>query len=437
MINLSRSAVGTGLAIAFALAWVTGVRAQDPADLPSFDPFSEPYRTPLSGDGFRFELFGEPREVAPRNRRSLKAWDLGVAVGSPGVDEGEALPFVSLYFWEHPNEDELFRGVVVGLYNELLYARSPRGLGPFEFLLTLENLNIPVAQGEVVDGVRVDDEELLWGWVRPGGGFGYRKPIAPFEQDNMLSISATLEPGYCYFDDGSETADDYRVPQDTFDLRAHLKVRADALRRNLLELPHQGWAFGVDGVHGHRTNWERWGVNGAEDAREERDYSFVAGYAASATRVPFVESERHRLVTVINGGVGGDLDRFSSQRVGGGPHAVGEEYDSTFRPVHPGAAVDEFHPHHYATLIAEYRWEPIFFTYVSARGAVGYLDRDRLRGGGRVTREDGFFSALGARLTTGFAFETRLQLDYNYNFGVVRRDGYGAHEIVLHVSGEL
>jgi hypothetical protein len=253
----------------------------------------------------------------------------------------------------------------------------------------------------------------------------------------MFSLNATLEPGYYYFDDDSDTANNYRVPQDSFDLRAYVQLRADALQRNLLELPHSGWAFGVDGVYGYRTNWEPWGVNAAEDASEERDYSFVTGYAAAATSVPFVASERHRLVTVINGGVGGDLDRFSAPRVGGGPHAVGEEYDSTFRPVLPGAAIDEFHPHHYAILVAEYRWEPIFFTYVSLRGALGYLDRDRRRSGGRMTRVDDLFSALGARLTTGFLFETRLQLDYNYNFGVVRRDGYGAHEVVLHASGEL
>jgi hypothetical protein len=78
-----------------------------PETLPKLDPFGTPYRRPRSGEGFEFELLGETHRVPPRDRRSLQAWDLGVAVGSPGVDEGEVLPFASLYFWEHPDDDLL------------------------------------------------------------------------------------------------------------------------------------------------------------------------------------------------------------------------------------------------------------------------------------------------------------------------------------------
>ncbi len=418
----------------------TGVRAladEEVAlgdELPLFDISAEPYRTPRSGDGFRFQFLGETHDVPSRDRRSLAAWDLGVAVGSPGVDEGEILPFATLYFWERPDEDLLFRGVVVGLYNEILFAYSPPELGPFEVVARLNNLNIPAEQAEVIDGTRFDAEELTWGWIRPGIGGGYREDIAPGEQDNMFSITGIFEPGFYYFDEGEDAGNTFLAPQDTMDLRGHLQVRVDALERNLLELPHEGWLFGADAVYGYRTNWERWGTASAENFREERDYSHLTGYAGAATGVPGVDSERHRLVTVLNGGVGADLDRFSAVRVGGGPHAVGEEFDSAFRPVLPGAAVDEFYPNYYAVFVGEYRWEPIFFTYVSLRGAVGVLDRDRRRSG-RMRRDDDVFSAIGARVTTGFLWDTRLQLDYNYNFGVVRRDGYGAHEIVLHISG--
>jgi hypothetical protein len=55
-------------AVSLVLLCAVGVSAQEPPALPDFDPFGEPYRTPLSGEGFRFELFGEPREVTPRDR---------------------------------------------------------------------------------------------------------------------------------------------------------------------------------------------------------------------------------------------------------------------------------------------------------------------------------------------------------------------------------
>ena len=40
----------------------------------------------------------------------------------------------------------------------------------------------------------------------------------------------------------------------------------------------------------------------------------------------------------------------------------------------------------------------------------------------------------GGRVTTGFLFKTRLQLDYNYSTGVVRRGEFGGHEVTVHIS---
>ena len=53
----------------------------------------------------------------------------------------------------------------------------------------------------------------------------------------------------------------------------------------------------------------------------------------------------------------------------------------------------------------------------------GFLHFDRFAG-----RPSGFDE------TTGFLFETLLQLDYNYNFGVLRRGDYGGNEVTFHVS---
>ena len=78
--------------------------------------------------------------------------------------------------------------------------------------------------------------------------------------------------------------------------------------------------------------------------------------------------------------------------------------------------------------MAEYRYELFFFTYLSARGSVQWLDRDRLELDNEIHRGDDTLTSLGARLTTGFLFKTRLQFDYNYNFDVIRDDQRGGNE---------
>ena len=149
-----------------------------------------------------------------------------------------------------------------------------------------------------------------------------------------------------------------------------------------------------------------------------------------------MESDRHRLIGSLHAGAGYNLDRFSAPRVGGGVQTMGEEYGSTWRPVLPGSAIQEFFPKHYAIAAGEYRWEAFFFTYLSVDASVGWLDRLRQIGTDVSTRND-VFSSVGARLTTGFFFDTRMQLAYNHNFAVIRNGHYGENEIVLHFSKDL
>src|SRR5262249_54796196 len=126
--------------------------------------------------------------------------------------------------------------------------------------------------------------------------------------------------------------------------------------------------------------------------------------------------------------------RFSKLRVGGGPG--GEEFEALARPLIPGALVDEFLTSDYAVLVGEYRWEPIFFCYLSVRSSVAYVNRDRFSGQDVGTSDD-VLSSIGWRITTGFLFETRLQVDYNYNFGVIRHGEFGGHEVVAHISKDF
>jgi hypothetical protein len=424
------------LVLCLLSAGAAGQETTAPAEQKVEQADGEEYHTPRAGEALETDVFGRHVIVPERDRRSITAWDLGLAAVAPGITGNEVLPFASLYFWRHPDENTLLRAVVVGVYDEIFYARSTDSLRPFEGVFTLHNQTVPFPQSEKVDGERIEEEELYWGYVRPGIGFGYRRQLEhPGHQDNMLGISLFAEPGALYSDSAHDTAKDFIEPQDTFEIRSHAHLRLDALERNLLELPHEGFAVGADLVHGYRSDWDDWGRNAREDGSSTRDYVAFAGYIHGATGVPFA-SERHRLLATLHGGSGDDLDRFSAFRVGGGPS--GEEFGALGRPILPGAAIDEFATSHYAILVGEYRWEPIFFAYLSLRGSLSYVNRERLdEGTDRISHSDDFLASVGARITTGFFFESRLQLDYNYNAGVIRRDEYGGHEVVVHISASF
>lgn len=392
------------------------------------------YRTPRAGEGFRTEVFGREVIVHPRDRRSTAAWDLSFALYEPGPENGsEIIPIGVLTFWEHPDDEHLFRAQISGVYDEIFWANPLPRFSFLEGVLTFENFSVPVAQSELVDGRYVEPEEVVWGYVRPGFGLGYRRQVSPGRQENMAAFDFTIEPGFLYFSKGSKTAENFAVPRDTFVLRGHIQMRLDGLERNLLELPHQGIAAGADLIYGYRSHWQNWGTNGAEHAEKGRTYQSYTGYFLVAGAIPGINSERHRLIGVVHAGAGHNVDRFSAPRIGGGPNPMGEEYDLTADPVLPGAVVQEFFPDHYLLFTGEYRWEPVFFAYLGFNAAAARLDR--LRGtGAEIVKKTDTFTAVGARLTSAFFFHTRLQLAYNYNFSVVRDGRYGGHEIIVSLA---
>jgi hypothetical protein len=422
-------------------------------DLRELDPTSADYETPRAGEGFRTSVFGRSVEVGPRDRRSTTAWDLGGVFTYPPAQGREALPFAALYLWRRPDPNEFLRATIVILDNDITYAHSLAPSSPVELVARFESSTPPTPSSERVDGRRIGYEKLLWGTVGGSLGLGYRRQISggfamprfldevdPQTPDNMFSLSLTADPQWLYTQTQHGTSNRFVAPPNTLQLDAHLALRWDAMQRNLLDLAHEGYALGFDARSGWREDWSDWGIDGRERAGRGRTPRRFDGYAIAVGGFPGLD-ERHRWRGSVHGGFGRDVDRFSARRVGGGPDA--DEFLSLSRPIVPGASLGEFDPEHYAVAIAQYRYELFFFTYLGPRVSIAWLDRDRLDGTGilRDRRSNDVLTSAGASLTTGFLFHTRLQVDYDHGFDVIRWDDgrhhRGASEVVLHLSGSF
>ena len=64
--------------------------------------------------------------------------------------------------------------------------------------------------------------------------------------------------------------------------------------------------MGGDILHGHRAKWDQWGGPpfNTPDFKKERTYLAASAYALVATGVPFVDSDKHRLISSLHGGIG-------------------------------------------------------------------------------------------------------------------------------------
>jgi hypothetical protein len=423
---------------------------------------ADPYRTPRAGEAYRMDLAGIPITVPARDRRRVTALTLGLqwipdGPSSPLIlplggalfvrseeERGEnlLLPFGSIFVWRNPKEgQQRFRGVFSGLYNELRYHLAPSFLQGAEFVFTFENFTVPFARPEFIEGQRIKAVDLEWQYVRGGLGLGYRIPWAPGYQDNALEVTLTYEPGFLWFDRGDDTAPEFRVPRDTYEGGVHLRLRADALERNLMELAHRGFAAGIDLIYRHRARWRDWGgsVFGIADGEAQRDYLAAGLYAVAAGGVPWVESERHRVIARLYGGIGADLDRFSAFRLEGRPTAW--EWEALSNPDLPGATFGEFFSRSYGLLELRYRYEALFFVYPYLRGSLAWIDRPRFQDNGWVDNEMDVLPALGAGISSGAPWRSQIELNYSYNFGILRNPNggpaFGGHSLLFVWSKEF
>lgn len=165
---------------------------------------------------------------------------LGGIYFHPRLGGADVLPIGALY-WRHRWEKYNIRTTVSIVQNDLDLTRS---FGELELLGHLENETVPSPTAEIVNGQEVKESSILWGTFSGWLGMGWRKPVAPFHIDNDLKLQAFYHAGYLYSNSTADTGPNVRLPPDTLVHGIQLRARYDSFSRNLMELPHAGWAGG-------------------------------------------------------------------------------------------------------------------------------------------------------------------------------------------------
>ncbi len=377
------------------------------------------YRTPRAGEAVTASVFGLTVHAPERDRRAITYLSAG-AVLAPDGPEGKTFgPMGGLYIWKVPSSNSYrLRAIVAVISNELRWDRALPSHNGFSFVASFDSLTLPWARMETIEGVSDHQSEMEWHQLRAGVGFSWRKPW-PADCDNGLDVALTFEPGVLWFAAGDDTARDYVLPSDALEGRLHLRIRADALERNIVELPHRGWSLGADAVAGYRHDWKPWGLPAT--GLDSTGSSWVAAsmFAFLAT-TPFPGvSERHRLVSSLHAGGGAHLDRFSAFRLGGG--STWGDFETLSRIVLPGAGVDELFAPWYIITDIEYRFEAFFFLYLQLRGTLAWAALPS-SAEPRYDTNTKALPALTLGLTSGLPWGLSLEAAASWNFGIPREE---------------
>jgi hypothetical protein len=413
------------------LAFSAGVLSAESvarADEEVIKPAQEPvYHTPLAGQECDIDLMGRAIHIPSRNCDNEQAITLGGVYFDPQLGGTDILPIGALY-WRHRWEKSRLRAVVSIFDNELDVAKSFGG--EFEILGHLENDTVPFAMQEVVDGKEVAESSIIWGDFSGWLGAGWRRPVSPFQFANDLTLQLFYHAGYLYSKPVTETGKNVRLPPDTFVHGMRVRARYDGFRRNLLELPHDGWAAGMDLELTRRNNWSDANYGGLLFKGDDtRDYAKFSGYLSGAMGIPGL-SERDRLLVSIYGGFSPDsqLDRFSAFRLGGGPFPT--ETVDLYRHPFPGALFDQFPVSEYGIGTVEYRRELLFFLFLHLRETLVWANRINLTS--QEQKSSPFNgAAFSVGLTSGFLWDSLLYLEYTYDDGILRNGPNGDSVLVL------
>jgi hypothetical protein len=406
-----------GALLALAVLWCPPARAGETSG----------YRTPLAGEACDIECLGRIYALPKRDRENTRALVLGGSLFSPDL-AGHAFIPIGAFYYKHRFDDLRVRGVFSILVNDLDLSKS---YGQFQLLGHLDNDTIPFSATEIDAGEDSPGSSIKWGTVNARLGAGWRLPVAPFQIDNDLRLQLYYQAGYLYSQRTSGTGDAVRLPPNTPVHGPLLRLRYDGLRRNLMELPHQGYAGGADLQYLSRSNWSDANYGAAPFTEQStNDYLKLSGYLNVATGVPFLD-EKNRLLISGHGGFApyGTLDRFSTFRIGGGP--IPSEADDLERQVFPGAMFSQFPVSDYLIGALEYRREIFSFLYLHLRGTYARVTRETFstRIPGNFVVERG--KAVTAAITSGFPWNSELHLEYTYDSMLLRNGVRGSNFILL------
>jgi hypothetical protein len=318
------------------------------------------------------------------------------------------------------------RIVASGIENE---AEGAKSFGNFEFLGRFENYTDPFRQAGFRDNEEVKQSSVKWGTLSGFLGAGLRYPVFPFQVDNDLRLQLFGRVGYLYSKPTSDTGPDVKLPPDTMLYGIKLRGRYDGIRRNLMELPHEGTAAGFDLDFVHRENWADYGNRSIRFEKEDsQDYFILSGYVMGVFGVPGM-SEKNRVLASVHGGLidKKSADRYNAFRLSGGTFA--QESDDLCRPNYPGA-LDTIVAK-YLMANVEYRRELLPFLYLQLRGTFIWGDRSTVIGLNQIGFKSDSGQTASMAVTTGFFWNSQLYIEYAWDTGFLRNGKPGGSLTLL------
>jgi len=411
---------------AFADQEHTQAIPSEPND-PAAEKTDEKYHTPLAGEPLHLELMGRSIDIPARDRSNERFLELGGTIYVPDITDTTLIPAFGLYIkrtWERAR----LRIVASGIENDVEGAKS---FGNFELLGRFENYTDPFSEAGFLHNEDVKQSSVKWGTLSGFLGAGLRYPVSPYQVDNDLKFQLFGRVGYLYSRQTRETGPDVKLPPDTLLYGIKLRGRYDGIRRNLMELPHEGMAAGFDLDFVHRENWADYGNRSITfEKGDSQDYFILSGYVMSAFGIPGL-SEKNRVLASLHGGLidKKSADRYNAFRLEGGTFA--QETDDLYRPNYPGALEDETIVSKYLMVNLEYRRELLPFLYLQLRGTFIWADRSTVIGLNQIGFKSDNGQTASMAVTSGFLWESQLYIEYAWDTGFLRNGKPGSSVTLL------
>ncbi len=381
----------------------------------------------MAGEGGETTFFGSKITIPSRDRSETRAFNFLISGTDPTLFSPDPLPVGALYF-NYWGKKYHYRTVLTGVANEFYFGRRWKGF--WEWVAKEENLNVPLAVGEYLNGKEVESSELYLGYIKLGTGIGINLPISPGQIENRFTLALLYQLSYHYYQKSSKTADTYKPHPDTFDHALLIRMRYDGFARNLLELRHKGIAFGADIQTAIRESTSFHGFQGQE--KKLPSYFKYQAYFLGAHPLTFLSSHLVGLFSIYGGYSPNALERNTAFVIGGSSSA--DETETITNPILWGAHLSEFNAKWYGLATLELRWEALFFLFFHFRLTIGRLKFRSLKQDSFLFYKTKNTGAVSFGITSGFFFESVLVFDYAYNWEIQRRGHRGSHFFILRWS---